>query len=279
MRDADVAGVQRLSVATFEDLARRRGETPPPPPDPELAAVRLRRLLTTDPGGCWIADDADGGLAGAALAIVREGLWGLSLFIVRPDRQSEGLGGRLLRRALAHGDGWEAGIILASPDPRALRTYRRAGFDLHPTVTAAGVPAGVAAAPEVRPFAPEDTAMADEVGRQVRGAAYGDDLAALAAGGCELLAHPGRGFLATRAGRLILLVAADEAAAAALLRTMFARAGAGAAVEVEWLTERQGWALDVALDAGLELQLGHGALFVRGDPGPLAPYVPSGAYL
>jgi hypothetical protein len=49
-------------------------------------------------------------------------------------------------------------------------------------------------------------------------------------------------------------------------------------VEVSWLTGAQRWAVDVAVDARLELGL-WGAVFVRGDVGPFAPYLPSGAYL
>ncbi len=55
---------------------------------------------------------------------MREGVWGLSIFAVRPGLQSAGLGRALLGRALAHGAGARGGIILSSPDPRALRLYR-----------------------------------------------------------------------------------------------------------------------------------------------------------
>src|SRR5690349_22816555 len=101
MTDADVEAVHALSVLTFEDYARRRGEPVPPPPPTAGAHVRIRHLLATDPGGCWVA--GDGELAGAALALVREGIWGLSLLVVRPGLQSAGLGRALLERALAYG--------------------------------------------------------------------------------------------------------------------------------------------------------------------------------
>ena len=48
--------------------------------------------------------------------------------------------------------------------------------------------------------------------------------------------------------------------------------------EVSWLTGLQRWAVDVAVEARLELDL-WGAVFVRGDVGPFTPYLPSGAYL
>ena len=79
-------------------------------------------------------------------------------------------------------------------------------------------------------------------------------------------------------GAVKLLAAADEEAAAALLRTVLAGVPAAVTAEVEWITARQGWAVDVALEARLELQPSS-AVFLRGDVGPCAPYLPGGAYL
>lgn len=276
MRDADAPAVLELMVAAFTDLERRLGIEPHPyPGDPGPGLIRIRHLLATDPGGAWAADDDDG-LAGAALAIMREGVWGLSLLVVRPGAQSAGLGSALLRRALDHGAGARGGIILGSSDPRALRAYARAGFALHPTLEGRGVPRAVAPAPEVRPFDPADRLFADRVSRAVRGAAHGADLEASAASGAELLSYPGRGFAAHRSGEVKMLAAVDEEAAAALLRTVLARAPGAA--EVGWMTARQQWAVAVAVEAGLELRPG-GAVCLRGDVGPFHPYLPGGAYL
>jgi GNAT superfamily N-acetyltransferase len=278
MRDADMVAVDRLSTTAFTDLARRLNEPPPPPPDPASAYIRLRRILATDPRGAWVAEDDDGALAGAALAIVREGVWGLSLLVVRPDVQSGGVGSALLRRALDHGQGARGGIILSSTDPRALRAYARAGFTLHPTVSAHGTPRGVAAAPDVRPFVAGDHELAAAVDRAVRGAAHGADLDALASGGCELLTFPERGYVAHRNGSVKALAAFDDAAAAALLRTVLARLPEGGDAEVVWMSSIQQWAIDVAVAARLDLRPG-GAVFLRGETGPFRPYLPGGAYL
>ena len=48
---------------------------------------------------------------------------------------------------------------------------------------------------------------------------------------------------------------------------------------VEWISTAQAWAVDVCLDAGLELLARSGAVFLGGDVGPFQPYLPSGAYL
>lgn len=277
MRDEDAAGAHELAIAAFQDLSRRLHEPPRPPGDPAAAHVRMRRVLATDPGGCWVTEDA-AGLTGAVLALLREGLWGLSLLVVRPDLQSTGIGSALLARALEYGAGARGGIILASPDARALRAYARAGFELHPTVYATGEPQGVAAAPEVREFEPDDHELAAAVDRAVRGAAHGGDLDALAAGGSELLTFPGRGYAAHREGAVKTIAAFDDEAAAALLRTVLARVPNGADAEVEWLTGAQQWAIDVAVAARLELRTG-GAVFLRGEVGTFRPYLPGGAYL
>lgn len=156
--------------------------------------------------------------------------------------------------------------------------YGRAGFSEQRTSAATGSPRGVAAAPGVRPFTDADHAMAARVDRAVRGAAHGAGLDALAEAGCQLLAFPDRGYAVHRDGALKLLAAADDEAAAALLRTVLARLPRDAQAEVEWLTPAQQWAIDVVHEAGLDVRL-HGALFLRGDAGPFRPYLPGGAYL
>jgi GNAT superfamily N-acetyltransferase len=278
MRDDDVAGAHELAIAAFEDLGRRLHEPPPPPPgDPAAAHARLRRLLATDPAGCWVAEDA-GGLAGVGLALLRDGLWGLSLLVVRPDLQSTGVGSALLRRTLEYGASARGGIVLASPDARALRAYARAGFELHPSLIATGVVRGIVGCADVRPFEPADHELAAAVDRAVRGVPHGSDLDALAEAGNELLTHPGRGYAVHLAGTVKTIAAFDDEAAGALLRTVLARTPPDAEAEVSWLTGEQQWAIDVAVAARLQLRLA-GAVCLRGEVGPMRPYLPSGAYL
>jgi GNAT superfamily N-acetyltransferase len=276
LRDDDVVAAHEITVAAFAGLDAGRGDPEQPQPSPEGAHARIRYLMATDPGGCWAAVDGDDRPIGVALALVREGIWGLSLLVVRPDVQSAGAGGALLHAALGHGRDARGGVILGSSDPRALRAYHRAGFTMHPAAVAAGTPRDVEADPDVEPFEPaRDAAMAAEVDRAVRGAAHGADLEVLAAH-TELLAVPGRGYVAHRDGEVKLLAAADERTARALLRTALARASGKA--EVSWLTAAQRWAVDVVVDARLQLDV-WGAVFVRGDVGRFTPYIPSGAYL
>jgi predicted N-acetyltransferase YhbS len=279
MQDADVAAVDRVAAAAFSALDARMGDAPYQAPSPALAAVRVRRLLATDPGGAWVAE-RDGEVIGSALALVREGLWGLSRLAVAPGEQSAGIGRELLARAWEHGRGARGFVILGSRDPRALRAYVRLGLALEPALDARGVPRPGGDVPDmaaVRPWREADHAWAGDVGRAVRGAAHGRDLDALREGGATLTALPGRGYAAAAGTRLKLLAASDEPAACALLAAHLA-AARGRPVAIEWLTGRQQWAIAACTAAGLDLSA-HGAVLTGGDVGPLAPYLPSGAYL
>jgi hypothetical protein len=87
-----------------------------------------------------------------------------------------------------------------------------------------------------------------------------------------------RGFAWHREGSPILLAAQDEEAAGDLLWSCLAAGPAGGTVHVDFISEHNDWAIAVSLDAGLALSP-DGPVFVRGDTGPFAPYLPSGAYL
>lgn len=276
MRVEDVPEVHDLTVHTFETLDRASGEEPPPRPDPASAHLRYRHLVETDPGGAWVAVDEAGTIVGCALALLREGVWGLSLLVVHPDQQSGGVGGALLRRAHAYADGAKGRIIMATQDPRALRAYFRLGLDLHPAVSAVGTPK-VTAPDGLRVGGVEDLPLIARVDRHVRGAAHGPDMEAMLAMGNRLLIAPERGYAVYRESGLRVLAAFDDAAASDLLRGVLARAEGE--VTIYNLTALQQWAITVAVDAGLELRTNVGGLFVGGDVGPFTPYLPSGAFL
>jgi GNAT superfamily N-acetyltransferase len=276
LHEDDLARVHEVNMAAFIALDP---DEPRPLPDPERAQIRLRRILASDPGGCWVAV-RDGDVAGCALAIVRDGVWGLSLLFVDPAVQSGGVGRELLARAYAYGNGARGWIILSSEDPRALRAYRRLGLTLDPCVAAEGRPE-VAAPPEVRIGTAEDLPLTIAVDRAARGAAHGEDILAMLEAGLTMLVAPGGGYAMVREDRVYLLAAFDDAAARTVLHGALAHlAGTGREnVHVEWLTARQQWAIDACLDAGLRLHAHDGAVFTAGDVGPLRPYIPSGAYL
>ena len=214
-------------------------------------------------------------MVGSANAIVREGLWGLTLFAVAPEHQARGVGRRLLDAALAYGDGARGGWIMSSEDPKALRRYALAGFDLRPCVAAAGMLR--TDLPVVHAEESDDLRHAEPISRAVRGASHGDDLAGLLDGGARLLTLPG-GFAIHEEGSVRVLAALDDDTATRLLRACFAQAPRGATVQIDLLTAGQDWAIRSCLEAGLALSPS-GAVFTRGDVGPMRPYVPTGSWL
>jgi len=279
MREEDVPEVNEVSLRAFGDLARRQGYEDVPPPPVAAAHARLRRVLATDPGGAWVAERG-GAIAGAALGLVREGLWGLSLLVVDPRAQSAGAGRELLARARAHGDGARGHVILSSTDPRSMRAYARLGLDAHPCLAATGRPTGVATPPGVREGGAADLPLTERVDRAVRGAAHGADLETMREGGATLLVLPERGYAMVSGGRIRVCAAFDDVGASTVLRGALAHvAAAGDHARVEWLSARQQWAIGVCLDARLELDASEGCVFTGGDVGPFSPYLPSGAYL
>jgi GNAT superfamily N-acetyltransferase len=266
------------------------GRTLPPPAgtaDPRaLRAGTLARLehpCRTDPGGCLVAERADGSLGGAAQAIVREGLWGLSLLAVDEDLRGRGVGRELLERCLAHGAGPAdgPGLILSSEHPAAMRRYARAGFSLHPALAVAGIPvldAAPTAAADVADAGAAGLAAANAIGRAVRGAGYGEDLAVWLDHGARLLVVEDRAFTCAREGRVLLVAGRDEPAAALALWAAILSAPRGATISADFLTAGQQWAIRVALDARLALSP-EGPVCTRGMAAPPAPYLPSGAWL
>jgi GNAT superfamily N-acetyltransferase len=266
MRPEDFAAAEEVAYGVLghhrpaiDDTVRR-----------DRALRRFARYLELDPEGQWVAE-IRGEIVGVANAIVREGLWGLGLLAVAAEHQARGVGRRLLDAALRYAEGTRGGWIMSSEDPRALRRYALAGFDLRPCVAAAGM-----LRPDLPEVPVEEGTLRDTepISRAVRGAAHGDDLAGLPG---RLLILPG-GFAIHDQGTVRILAALDDDTAAALLRACFAQAPRGATVQVDLITAGQDWAVRVCLECGLALSPG-GAVFTRGDVGPMRPYIPTGAWL
>jgi GNAT superfamily N-acetyltransferase len=277
MEPADAEAVYAISLAAFADLDVRLGLPPEPPSPGSGAALRVGRIQRTDPGGAWVAE-RDGEVVGGALAIVRDGIWGLSLLVVRPDAQSSGIGRELLARAHEYANGARGRIVLASRDPRALRAYARLGLEVHPALEARGRARVPSPPAEVRPGSADDLPLTEAVDRAVRGAPHGEDILALIAAGGRMLVLPERGYAVLRGAELRLLAAFDEESAATLLRGCLAAADGGES-SLGFITSAQQWAVAPCVEAGLELRSEGGAVFLGGDVGPFAPYLPSGAYL
>jgi GNAT superfamily N-acetyltransferase len=278
MAAADVPAAEAVARAALWDGA-------PGVDDPVTVARGLRRiahLQRTDPGGAWVAEAVGGDLVGMALALVREGIWGLSLFGVAAEHRNRGVGRALLEAAFEHhGAGARGHLILSSESPAAMRRYARLGLELRPCVAAAGIPdrTRLAADGDVRDAGADGIATADAIGRAVRGAGHGPDLpVALQDPGAKLLLVEDRAFALVRETRVSLVAGLDDDAATRALTAALAAMPPGASVSVDFLTAGQDWAVRTCLDAGLALSP-DGPFFTGGELGPLRPYVPSGAYL
>jgi GNAT superfamily N-acetyltransferase len=247
----------------------------------EQRKQRYLHFLEHDPEGAWVAVGGDG-VAGVALALVREGVWVLSLFAVAEEYRNRGSGKKLLDRALLYAEGCRGAMIASSTNPAAMRRYALAGFSLQPTLMAGGkvrresLPAGL----KIREGTEADLELAAEVDRLVRGAPHGQDLEFMLRTGSRLLVAEGAkgsGYAVVWEGSPGLLAATTPETATDLLWSCLAESD-GSRVEVQWITSAQNWAVRVALEAGLSLSPA-GPICVRGALGPLTPYLPSGPFL
>ncbi|WP_432011746.1 GNAT family N-acetyltransferase [Streptomyces cucumeris] len=284
--DKDAEAVWEVVSAAFGDTAALAGLDGWPPGYVAEVHDRNRHLARSDPGGCWLAVDDGGMPLGAALSTRREGTWGLSMFAVLPRAQRQGVGRELLAATLLYGRGCLRGIICGSEDPRAVATYRRAGFALHPAMRLRGT-----VGPETKArLSPPDGAvhegvarhrdLLDSVDRRTRGGAHGADHELLMAQRRLLVVDDlaGSGYCYVgEDGRVELLAATSRRLAKRLLTAALLCLPEGTDARVPALTAEQQWAVDVGLEAGLDLSTS-GYVCLRGMPPP-APYIPSGTFL
>jgi GNAT superfamily N-acetyltransferase len=240
---------------------------------------RIRHALRTDPEGAFVTEH-EGAVVGVAQTVIRDRLWILSLLTVSPALQRAGGGdGRaLVNAALAYDRDTEAGLIIASNDPRALRLYGSSGFALHPTFDARGKvdPSRIPALhPGITEVPPEQIETLAPISRAVRGAAHTEDFALALNRGATVFRLEDRGFVVAIPGRGVWALAAlDEQAATALLWRALDHLKDDAETEISFITGKQQWAIEVLLAVRLPFQ-SYGALAVRGNPGPLTPYIPT----
>jgi GNAT superfamily N-acetyltransferase len=282
MTPDDLGVAERISDDAFYELDVATYPPSWPPPErrtPERSAGwvdRTGRLLETDPGGAWVAED-DSGVLGFANGFCRAEVWVLATFAVRPGRQGAGIGAPLLDAALGYGRDRPRWMLSASDDPRALRRYHRAGFTLHPQMRMRGTVdrSAIPVVRGVRDGGPEDLEWMDDLDRDLRGGPHGPDHQALGQMGALVVTTDRTGY-AYASERFVALVAArDEGAGRALLWEALARSGEQ--VEVPHVTSANYWAVATALEARLELTT-TGFLGLRGMDPP-TPYVHNGALL
>ncbi|GLZ38106.1 GNAT family N-acetyltransferase [Actinokineospora sp. NBRC 105648] len=283
MREEDLPGAESASAVTFLDGDRRTRRVSDPEPEPRSAEAsklwieRMRFLLTTDPGGCWIAAAGDE-VVGFAISQNRERFWYLATYGVLPDRQGTGIGKRLIDATLAHA-GDRPGMFSSTVHPGATRRYRVAGFTLYPqmrmvgTVDRATLPSGTG----LVEGASGDLDWMDALDRDLRGAGHGPDHGYLLENARLVVSRQSDrpGYVYIDGGRAVLLAAAHVETAQALLWEALASSRGNTLVNC--ITTANHWAVDVGLAARLDIGQ-EGYLAVRGMADP-APYLASGHFL
>ncbi len=287
MTDSDVPAAERLSDEGFHELDLRMHRPSWPAPERRGSsgsarwADRTMHFLRTDPGGCWVAED-DTGLVGFATRFVRDTTWCLATYVVRPGLQGHGIGKSLLDAALQHGRGCLHGMLSASSDPKAVRRYHAAGFEMHPQMFLTGVVdrTAIPDIDKVREGSAADIDLMNSADRQTRGAAHGPDHELLQRSMRVIISDSttGSGYAyVDETGRLQLLAATNRRTAARLLWAVLADAPGGSPVTVSHITAANQWAIQVGMAARLELHQ-EGYLGLRGMKPP-SPYVHHGALL
>jgi predicted N-acetyltransferase YhbS len=250
------------------------------------AQARIRYLVGTDAEGSFVAEQ-DGRVVGIGLSLRRGDLWFLSLLAVQIGLQAQGIGRRLLDATLEYGKDCAAGMICASPDPKALRRYGRAGFALHPAFEVTGKPSldEMPADLGVRDGDwDKDLDFVEELITARRGEPYQGDLLWYRDQGVRLHVRDGSGpdnrafALSNGKGRVNLLAgASDDAAARVLWQVVAEAAESGGEALAGYLQSNQQWAIDVALAAKLRFAMSD-ALCTRGTLRSPSPYLPSGIF-
>jgi predicted N-acetyltransferase YhbS len=284
LRDEDVAASEQMSSRALEEIDLQFGLAVEPRDEARIAGgqMRIRHLASTDPEGSVVAERG-GEIVGIGLALRRGSLWFLSLMAVRGDVQGGGIGRRLMDATLEYGKHCALGMICASPDPRALRRYGRAGFTLHAGYEAEGIPdrAEMPAGLGVREGDwGRDADFVEALAARRRGEPYGPDLDFARRRGMRLLVLDGpsrddRAICMLRGGNVAVLAGATEEAASRMLWAALAEIRGAATLS--YLLGNQQWAIEIALAARLRLKP-LDTLAIRGMAAPPTLYLPSGVF-
>lgn len=112
--------------------------SPEDKPDPESLSAHFEvfqtygRHLSQTADQFWVAEE-EGEIIGFSRSILRDGVRQLSELFVHPDKQSHGLGKRLLEAAFPS-QGANNRVVIASPDVRAITRYLKSGVKIRFTV-------------------------------------------------------------------------------------------------------------------------------------------------
>lgn len=256
MRLEDVEEAAQVSALAFDE------RTPDGRPGrgaqrEHLWRTRTARCVREDGAGCWVVD-LDGEMLGFATSIRRELLWALGTWTVLPQWQGHGLGAVLMAASTRYAHGALRRMVSSSSDPRAVRRYLLAGFDLHPTMTLRGVvnATDLPRVDRIRDGHSSDLEWMMSLSRQARGAAHsaGDHAFLSSAGDLLVVDRAGRrGFAHLSPDGSVALLAASDRRTAGDLFVEALRRRDGEAFTQGHLSGANQWALRAGAAAGLTL--------------------------
>lgn len=286
-REIDLEAMAAITATSYHEVNERtfhRSWADPEIRSPARNAAwmaRTRRALATDPEGCWVAE-VDGEIVGGAISRVRELMWILASFAVKPECQGHGIGEQLLAAAMHHGRGCLRGMFAASADPGAVRRYRLAGFTLHPQMFLTGVVDrdAIPVVERVREGAASDIDLLNSVDRQTRGAAHLSDHEMLLEQFRLIVADRGNGqgyAYVDESGSPQLLAATSRRTATDVMWEALGSSAPGETIAVRHITAANEWAIDVGMAARLSLHQS-GYLCLR-QMKPPSPYLHHGSML
>ena len=286
-RDSDLEALAAITTSSYFEVDARTFQRSWPDPEPRPPSrnaqwiERTRHALGTDPAGCWVAE-VDGVVVGGAISRVRDLMWILSSFAVRPEHQGHGVGAQLLGAAMQHGRGCLRGMFAASADPGAVRRYRLAGFSLHPQMFLTGaVDRDVLPTVErVREGTAGDIDLLNSIDRHTRGAAHLSDHEVLLRQFRLIVSErsTGSGYAyVDESGAPSLVAATSRRTAQDVMWEALGSSTPGSTVSVHHITAANEWAIDVGMAARMSLHQS-GYLCLRGMKPP-TPYVHHGSLL
>lgn len=170
----DLPAMAELFLEAAEDMLRRNGFAPSLPGRQGVLAAYGHIL---DTGHFELAEDG-GRIVAIAGGIVRDDIWFLSSFWVRPGLQRRGLGMPLLRkvREIGRQEGARIFFTWASPDTTAIAAYMRIGlYPGHQIMIFEGAPKSQTARPVGYALGPLPVEAAMALDREIRGTARAID--------------------------------------------------------------------------------------------------------
>lgn len=286
-READLEAIAAITATSYHEVNVRTFHRSWPDPEIRTPARdgawinRTRHTLATDPEGCWVAE-VDGEVVGGAISRVRELMWILASFAVKPEQQGQGIGLQLLAAAMHHGRGCLRGMFAASADPGAVRRYRLAGFTLHPQMFLTGVVDrdAIPVVERVRAGSAGDIDLLNSIDRQTRGAGHLSDHEVLLEQFRLIVSDRGNGqgyAYVDNTGAPQLLAATSRRTATDVMWEALGSSTPGSTVAVRHITAVNEWAIDVGLAARMSLHQS-GYLCLRGMKPP-TPYLHHGSML